>query len=185
MKTKIPTHPKPLKRACRYFPKLLSATLLYILFLASISSFAQAPNEFSFQGVARDAEGKMIANKTISLRITIRSESAAGPSVYQESHSAMTSAQGIFNIAVGAGNAQSGNFSTIDWKVSAHFIQIEMDPNGGNSFVDLGTTQLLSVPYAKLASEASRWQNGYPVVQKFDIGSDIDMNDPNDPDIQK
>ncbi|MCF2497304.1 MULTISPECIES: tail fiber domain-containing protein [Dyadobacter] len=173
------------KNATRYLVKTLRSALICLFCLSAIPSFAQVPNLFSFQGVARNGEGKILANKSINLRITIHSESSAGPSVYQELHNAMTSPQGIFNIAVGGGNVQSGNFSTIDWKISAHFIQIEMDPDGGNSLIDLGTTQLLSVPYAQHANEASRWQRSYPVVQKFEIGSDIDINDPNDPDIQK
>lgn len=169
------------KTATKYLVNTLRSALICFFCLSAIPSFAQAPNLFSFQGVARNGEGKIIANKSINLRITIHSENAAGPSVYQESHNATTSAQGIFNIAVGGGNAQGGNFSTIDWKVSAHFIQIEMDPDGGNSLIDLGTTQLLSVPYAQHSSEAGRWQNGYPVVQKMEFGAEIDMNDPNTP----
>jgi hypothetical protein len=159
------------------------ACLIY--FLLATPLFAQVPNQFSFQGVARNAEGKMVASKSISLKITIKSEKLEGPVVYQETHVAMTNAGGIFNISIGGGSVLNGTLAAIDWKMTSYFLQLEMDPDGGNNLVDLGTTQLLSVPYAQYASEASRWQNSYPVLQKFELGNDVDLNDPNDPDIKK
>jgi hypothetical protein len=162
------------------------ACLFY--FLLATPLFAQVPNQFSFQGVARNAEGKMVASKSISLKITIKSEKPEGPVVYQETHEVMTNAAGIFNISIGGGSVLNGTLAAIDWKMTSYFLQLEMDPDGGSNLVDLGTTQLLSVPYAQYAGEASRWQNGYPVVQKFELGADVDVNDPNapnDPDFQK
>lgn len=50
--------------------RLSHVALLFMFFLGLVK--AQAPDQFSFQGVARNAEGKMIASKSIALKITIR-----------------------------------------------------------------------------------------------------------------
>jgi hypothetical protein len=61
---------------------------------------------------------------------------------------------GLFNLTVGGGSVQSGNISTIDWAAANHYLQVGMDANGGTNFLNMGTTQLLSVPYALHAKTA-------------------------------
>jgi hypothetical protein len=51
------------------------------------------------------------------------------------------------------GTPVSGTFSNINWGKNAKFLQVEMDPAGGNSFTDLGTQQMMSVPYALFSEE--------------------------------
>ncbi|NIJ53763.1 tail fiber domain-containing protein [Dyadobacter arcticus] len=136
----------------------------FFVFAAFLSS-AQAPQQFSFQGVARDAEGRAISNATIGLRLTIHSTTTIGPMVYQETHNASTSQGGVFTVAVGAGTTQNGIFKNIDWKSEFHYLQVELDPGGGTNYVNLGSSQLLSVPYALHASEAGRWKNMDPIIQ--------------------
>lgn len=151
-------------------------------------TLAQAPQQFSFQGVAKKADGKVVSSAVISIRLTIHSEAIGGTTVYQETHSTQTNPGGIFNIQIGGGNVVSGTFAAIPWKTFPHFLQLEMDPLGGSAYTDLGTTQMLSVPYAMQAKESTKWNDGYPVVQKFEFGPDIDPNDPNapnDPDAPK
>lgn len=163
-------------------------SICVILLLQITCTFAQAPQQFSFQGVARKADGKVAANAVVSLRLTIHSETIAGTNVYQETQVAQTNASGIFNVQIGAGNVVSGKFADIPWKTFQHFLQLEMDPLGGSTYTDLGTTQMLSVPYAMQATEAAKWNDGYPVVQRMITGPDIDPNDPdaaNDPDAKK
>ncbi|PSL22651.1 endosialidase-like protein [Dyadobacter jiangsuensis] len=148
-------------------------------------ALAQAPQQFSFQGVAKKADGKVVSSAIIGVRLTIHSEAIGGTTVYQETHSTQTNPGGIFNIQIGGGNVVSGTFAAIPWKTFPHFLQLEMDPLGGSAYTDLGTTQMLSVPYAMQAKESTKWNDGYPVVQKFEFAPDIDPNDVNDPDIQK
>jgi hypothetical protein len=163
-------------------------SICMILVLQGLLTFGQSPQQFSFQGVARKADGKIAGNATISVRITIHSETAGGAAIYQETHTAQTNATGIFNIQIGGGTVVSGQFADISWKTFPYFLQLEMDPLGGTTYTDLGTTQMLSVPYAIQAMEATKWNDGYPVVQKNGFGPDFDINDPdalNDPDIKK
>ncbi|WP_233794261.1 tail fiber domain-containing protein [Dyadobacter sp. CY343] len=154
--------------------------LLAFLFLTQFS-FAQAPEKFSFQGVARNAEGKLVASRDVSIRISIRPETALGSPVYQETHTAKTTANGIFTIQVGGGAGLSGQMNNIDWKSGKYFLQVEMDIDGAGNYTDFGITQLLSVPYAihatesveaasaqhaNTADEAGRWKNDDPIVQE-------------------
>jgi uncharacterized protein (TIGR02145 family) len=50
------------------------------------------------------------------------------------------------------GTVLSGTFSGINWGKNAKFLQVEMDPAGGTTYTDLGTTQMMSVPYALQAN---------------------------------
>ena len=49
---------------------------------------------------------------------------------------------------------QSGSMSTIDWSNDNYYLKVGMDANGGTNFLTMGTTQLLSVPYALYAKSA-------------------------------
>ena len=111
---------------------------------------AQAPERFSYQGVARDVGGTPLINANISLRLSLRSASPIGNVVYQETHSTSTNALGLFTVQVGGGTGGSG-FSSIDWGADSYFLQLELDPDGSTAYQDMGTTQLLSVPYALYA----------------------------------
>ncbi len=123
-----------------------------VSFLVAISAFAQSPEMFNYQGVARDNSGNVLANQNISLRTSIISGTPGGTTEYSETHSVTTNQFGLFSIAIGNGSLVSGNFSTIAWSSNPHFVKVEMDPSGGSSYTNMGTTQLLSVPYALYAA---------------------------------
>ncbi|WAC13753.1 tail fiber domain-containing protein [Dyadobacter pollutisoli] len=143
--------------------------LVSLLLSATLHLFAQAPQQFSFQGVARDSAGKVIANTTVSLRLTIHEALPGGVNVYQETHKPLTSNGGIFTVSVGTGNDKSGNISDIKWSAGSFFLQVELDAAGGTNYVDLGATQLLSVPYALHAAQADKWKDGDPIVQSGEV----------------
>lgn len=127
----------------------MNRILLTIAALLSAALIAaQAPQSFDFQGVARDAGGQLLSSQSIALRISILAGSPSGTVAYQETHSVTTSPFGLFTVAIGAGTPTQGSFPSIGWGASSHFIQVELDASGGSSFTDMGTTQLLSVPYA-------------------------------------
>lgn len=132
--------------------KLLS--LLTMLLLLSVAGFSQAPGFFNYQGVARNSVGNALKNQTIGLRLTIHDGTAAGPVVYQESRTTITNPFGLFNVLVGSpgGSNVTGTVLGVNWAVGAKFIQVEIDPAGGTSFINIGTAQLASVPYSVFAS---------------------------------
>ena len=102
----------------------------------------------------RDAAGNIIGNQQVSLQFSVHETTITGTTVYQETHLATTTDLGLVNLAIGEGTATVGTFSTIDWGTSSHYLQVELDPAGGSSYADLGTTQLMSVPYALHAKTA-------------------------------
>ena len=100
--------------------------------------------------------GEVIGNKSVSLKITILSESIDGSSVYNETHAKKTDASGLISLQIGNGTVISGIFTNIDWGGASHFIKLEADFSGGSNYVVLGTQELMSVPYAMYASKTDR-----------------------------
>ncbi|MCF8238108.1 MAG: hypothetical protein K9I85_08125 [Saprospiraceae bacterium] len=129
-------------------------TSLYLLFFLLVSSVltAQAPQQFNFQGVARD--GGTIVSGSISLQLSLHQGTANGPVVFRERHTTTTNTAGVFNVLVGQGTPLIGTIAGVDWSTGPYFLHSELDPTGGLSFTDMGTTPLSSVPYALLAGEA-------------------------------
>jgi hypothetical protein len=120
----------------------------FLLFLIANLAQAQAPQGIPYQAAARNSSGAILASTAISVRFTIRDSVATGAIKYRETFSVTTTAQGMFSVNVGQGTVVSGSFAGINWGTNAKFMQVEMDPAGGASYIDMGTTQLMSVPYA-------------------------------------
>ena len=135
--------------------KLLS-TLIIIVYSACL--MAQAPFEFQYQTVIRDNSGAIMATQPVSFQISIHQGSATGTVVYTETHQTTTNEFGLATLAVGGGTVVSGSMAAIDWAIDDYFIEIEVDPAGGASYVSVSTTQLLSVPYALNTRKATDMQ---------------------------
>lgn len=128
--------------------------LLLTFYFFLLSSHAQAPQAFKYQTVVRDGSNAIVSNHPVGLRISILQNTSTGTAVYVETHATMTNALGIVSLEIGSGNPVSGDFSAIDWSSNPHFVKIELDPAGGIAYQDMGTSQLLSVPYALHAKTA-------------------------------
>ncbi|MEO6490104.1 MAG: hypothetical protein ABIO04_09215 [Ferruginibacter sp.] len=122
--------------------------------------YSQIPQAISYQAVVRDNQGKIIPNQNVSLRLSIHNLSAAGSVVYSESHLVMSNALGLITLNIGTGTPLSGTFSSIAWSTGGKFLQVELDITGGSSFVTMGTTQMLSVPYALFAGSSAGSASG-------------------------
>ncbi len=127
--------------------------LLGVALLTGIVLFAQAPQSFKYQAVARDNSGAVLASANLSFRISIVKGSAGGAAVYTETHLKSTNAFGLVDLEIGNGNPLYGSFAAIDWGKEKYFVSVEMDPSGGNNYQAMGTSQLLSVPYALYAEK--------------------------------
>jgi uncharacterized protein (TIGR02145 family) len=137
-------------RLLRHFG--LHAAVHSFFFFTFGNASAQAPQGIPYQAIARNASGVAIANTAVKVRFSIRDSIATGPVKYQETHNPTTSALGLFSVNVGMGTVVSGSFSGINWGKNAKFLQVELDLAGGNNYTDLGTTQMMSVPYALQAN---------------------------------
>ena len=137
--------------------------ILLLTLSFSLLNFANAqtpPNAFNYSAVARNAAGQPIATTTIGIQITILKTSPTGASQYSENHFVNTDAFGLFNLVIGAGAVQSGSMATIDWSNDNYYLKVGMDAAGGTNFLTMGTTQLLSVPYAMYAKSAGSVSGG-------------------------
>ncbi len=122
---------------------------LVTFFLVANFSIAQAPPEaFNYQAVARDNAGNILVNQNVSFRMSILKTTITGTVVYSELHFVTTDQYGMVALAIGTGLVTSGVFADIDWATDSYFFKTEFDQNGGGNFQVMGTTQLLSVPYA-------------------------------------
>ena len=125
--------------------------------MLTVGLFAQIPQKMSYQAVIRDANGKLVTNHLVGIRVSILQGTAIGTAVYTETQTPTTNANGLVSIEIGTG-VTSGNFSVINWANGPYFIETETDPAGGSSYTISGTSQLLSVPYALYAKTA---ENGF------------------------
>jgi hypothetical protein len=115
---------------------------------------AQVPNAFKYQAVARNNAGAVIPNQNVSFRMSVIQGTLPGTVVYTETHTVTTNEFGLATLEIGRGTPVSGNFNTIDWSVTPGFLKTELDPSGGTAYADMGTTELLSVPYTIQAGSA-------------------------------
>jgi uncharacterized protein (TIGR02145 family) len=86
--------------------------------------------------------------------------SATSLPVFSETHMAPTDDLGQVNLVIGTGTATVGTFSTINWGTGNYYLGIEL--NTGAGYVAMGTTQLLSVPYALYANSSGNSQAATP-----------------------
>ncbi len=128
-------------------------TLLFVLFL-STNIYAQVPEGFNFQAVARGTDGVPLLNQELGVQVSVLKGSETGEVVYLESHTITTNAIGLIQLVIGEGTpAEGNNFMSVTWGSDNHFVKLEIDPAGGTDYEELGTSRLLSVPYALLARD--------------------------------
>ena len=125
----------------------------------SLSSFGQAPEGFKYQAVVRDAGNIILNSQAVGMRMTILQGSLPGTLVYQETFTPTTNAYGLVNLEIGNGTVVSGTFATINWANGPFFIETAVDVSGGTSYTVMGTSQLMSVPFALHANTANNVVN--------------------------
>jgi hypothetical protein len=125
-------------------------TLYTLIALIAINTnlFSQAPQKLSYQAVIRNSSGGLVVSHTVGMKISILQGSESGTAVYVETHTTTTNANGLATIEIGGGSVVSGTFATINWASGTYYLKSETDPAGGSSYTIVGTSQLLSVPYA-------------------------------------
>ena len=138
---------------------------LYILIgsylIGSITNyaFAQTNKGINFQGIARDNNGYILANKSINIRISIKTDTNSSKIEYQEITPITTNVLGLFNIVVGATETNkivsAGPFENINWSKADKYLQIEIDTVGDLSFIYMGTQKINYVPYSFYADNVS------------------------------
>lgn len=124
--------------------------ILLAIFSVFYAWSQNAPQGFNYQSVVRNAAGTAYANQTVTMLFAIRSGAANGQVIYTERHVTNTNEYGLVNLAIGRGEVLQGTFSGINWGGGPKYLtaSVETSPN---VFEELGSTELLSVPFALYA----------------------------------
>lgn len=156
----------------KYLKLLLSLT---ILALTSLSLLAQTPMGMNYQAVLRDATGQVIASQEVEISFEILKGSNEGQVVFSEIHNTTTNAFGLANLVIGSLQSLEG----IDWGADSYFLRISADG------VEMGTTQLLSVPFALYAqSSADSFSGDYQDLENTpDLNTYVEAENPQDGDM--
>lgn len=130
----------------------LNMLLVIAAILFATDVMAQVPQGFNFQALARDSEGELITGTNLGVRISVVQGTETGAVVYTETQTPTTNEIGIFQLVIGEGTSED-DFGSIEWAGDNYYVKLEIDPEGGTEYEELGTTRLLSVPYALLAQD--------------------------------
>lgn len=134
------------------------------LTIALLTEFqAQAPQGFNYQATVRNSAGDLIVNTNVYFKFNIMQGSQTSLPVFTEIHYVPTDDLGQVNLVIGQGTAIDGMFSELDWSLGSYYLGIELDT--GNGYLVMGTTQLLSVPYALYAENAGNGDQGIPTLE--------------------
>ena len=117
----------------------------------TLITFAQAPQGFNYQATVRNSSGALIVNQNVNFKFNIMLNSATSLPIFSEIHMAPTDDLGQVNLVIGQGTATTGSFSNINWANGNYYLGIEL--NTGFGYVAMGTTQLMSVPFAMYANK--------------------------------
>jgi len=134
--------------------KMKKYILSVLLTISTAIALAQSPQAFSYQAIVRDASGNIMSDQNVALRISLLENGFFGFAAYVETHTATTNPYGIVTLQIGQGTPVSGVFANLQWQAVHYFLKIELDVDGGTSYVEMGTTPLQSVPYALYADKA-------------------------------
>ena len=136
---------------------LLIITLVYLLIGTSI--FAQAPQKMSYQAVIRNTSGTLVTSSSVGMKISIL-QGSTGTVAYSETQTASTNVNGLVSLEIGGGTVISGTFAGINWANGPYFIKTQTDPTGGTNYTIVGSSQLLSVPYALFSANGTPGPQG-------------------------
>lgn len=145
---------------------------ILVILILSIETIAQAPDYMSYQSVIRDQSNVLVSSQMVGMKLSILQGSVSGTTVYAETHNTTTNINGLVSIEIGNGTVLTGSFNSIDWSNGPYFIKAETDPTGGSSYSIVGTSQLLSVPYALYANTSGNqiWSKSGPNAY-YDTGN--------------
>ena len=137
-------------------------SIIILLFLG-LSLNAQVPQAFNYQATVRNADGDLVVNQNVYFKFNIIQGTQTAIPTYVEEHYVPTDDLGQVSIIIGQGTPSSGVFTELDWSQGSFYLGIELDT--GNGYIAMGTTQLLSVPYALYAESSGNAETAIPNLE--------------------
>jgi hypothetical protein len=132
--------------------------LSLLLFMSIYSNAQSVPQRLNYQAVARNSSGNILSNQALSVKIDILDTDLV-TQLYSESHVLTTNQFGLFTLLIGNGTVLSGQFSAISWGNGSKHLRTSIDLTSGTNYQVMGTTQLVSVPYALHSLRADSLKN--------------------------
>ena len=136
--------------------KLKHYSTLFFLFICFICSAQIVPKLVNYQAIAFNVNGNPLNQESIDVKIAIIKGTSTNLLIYEEEHNLTTASNGLFSLQIGngitTGNGIISQFGNLDWNADDFFMNVQI--NIGNGYEDLGTQQLVSVPFAFRANRA-------------------------------
>lgn len=136
----------------RLFLSLVAAIVVATAMYAQNSGLG-----FNYQAVVRNADGILLANSDVTLRISLYPGQSATSPTWVETHKVHTDVSGCFGITVGKGSRQSNsvaaNFKDINFGAVYYWMKIEILE--GSSYREVSYSALPSSPYSEVAYNAA------------------------------
>jgi microcystin-dependent protein len=130
--------------------KNVYSTLLFLF--ATTISFAQG---ISVQGIARNAAGSAMTNKSLTFTFIIADGNSAP--IFLETQAITTDLFGVFSHIVGTGNTAGATFSSIDFSLDDLKLKISVAPDGND--IEIYNQPFQYTPYAHYAKRAASADN--------------------------
>lgn len=111
--------------------------------------------QISYQAIALDSDGRVMANQDIEVRASFTSKDGKSNIWFSELHSVRTDESGRFQLSIGGSPVQEGKMADVPWGEVPIFLSLDMKQADG-SFQLLNRSQMLSVPYAFHAGKTAR-----------------------------
>ena len=124
-----------------------------ILFAALVLlAVGAAAQKLSYSAVVRNSANELMANKTLTVGITITNEApgATVTPVYSETQTVTTNQNGLVTLMIGDGTNVTGSLSDVTWQTA----YITSDYTMPDNTHVLNTTPVTAVPYALYAEKS-------------------------------
>jgi hypothetical protein len=128
--------------------------LLFTLLFSALTA-QNVPQSVNYQSVIRSSNGAVIPNQPVEIKLSILQGSILGTYIYQEVHSTTTSNIGLVNVKLGEGLSSLSSFDLIDWSQEPFFLKVEIDTSMSGSFINLGESEISSVPFSLYAMRSA------------------------------
>ena len=122
--------------------------LAFLLLIGVAAANAQVPEGVNYQSVLRNSTGLPVANTVVKLRFTIQNLVTGGTVMYKEEQLLTTTSLGLITAVIGRGTILSGRFDSINWAAGSAYLKIETDIGNTGTYIEAGTSEMVSVPYA-------------------------------------
>ncbi len=127
-----------------------------IICLISISSFSQNSGKgFNYQAIARDINGQVLQNETVTLRFSLIRQNEIDPT-WQEKQATICDEFGAFSLTIGQGVRVAGlvdEYSEVNFAGLPFWLKVELEDD--EDYYEISFRELISVPYAEVAHNAT------------------------------